>query len=58
MTDSARDMSTAGQADSPPAHKEWRAPTLTLLGDARTLTMRGTPAGPVDTSGGAGDTSP
>jgi hypothetical protein len=41
-----------------PAQREWQPPTLRLLGDARTLTMKGNPAGPVDTSGGAGDTSP
>lgn len=58
MKDSMGEHPTARDAESPPAEHEWRAPKLTLLGDARTLTMKGNPAGPLDSGGTAGDTSP
>jgi hypothetical protein len=58
MTDSVRDTPRTDGVDSSPTQKEWQPPTLTVLGDARTLTMKGNPAGPLDAGGTAGDTSP
>lgn len=58
MTDSAADTSMAGGPDSPSPRAGWEPPTLTFLGDARTLTEKGNPVGPDDVSGGAGDESP